>query len=74
MPTTGTDSDREVVAAVEKGELNESLLDQRVDEFLNVLFDVTMVTKNSVGKFDEDARGGRVQIQNNYHFVIYSIF
>ena len=54
MPTTGTDSDRELVKAVENSELKETVLDQRVDEFLSVLFDVTIATKNSDGKFDVD--------------------
>ncbi len=52
MPTTGTDSDRELVAAVEKGHLSMEQLDQRVDEFLTVLYEVTKATKEAKGEFD----------------------
>jgi beta-glucosidase len=55
MPTTGTDSDRELVAAVENGDLTMEQLDQRVDEFLSVLFDVTKATKEAKGEFDVDS-------------------
>ena len=36
MPTTGGDSDLELVAAVKSGKLSEELLDKRVDELLDV--------------------------------------
>lgn len=55
MPTTGTDSDRELVAAVEKGHLSMEQLDQRVDEFLTVLFEVTKATKEVKGEFDVES-------------------
>lgn len=38
MPATGGDSDREVATAVRGGRIPESLLDQRVDEYLTILF------------------------------------
>ena len=38
MPGTGGDSDRELVAAVKEGSLSMELLDQRVDEFLRLVF------------------------------------
>ena len=52
MPTTGTDSDRELVRAVKEGLLSEELLDRRVDEFLTVAFDISK-TADGNGKFDE---------------------
>lgn len=38
MPSTGGDSDRAAARAVRAGELDEALLDRRVDEYLSVLF------------------------------------
>lgn len=38
MPAPGAYSDCKVVAAVREGRLSEELVDQRVDEYLNVLF------------------------------------
>lgn len=38
MPTTRGDSDREVVAAVRAGKLDEARVDQLVDDYLNVVF------------------------------------
>ncbi|MDR2071382.1 MAG: glycoside hydrolase family 3 C-terminal domain-containing protein [Treponema sp.] len=38
MPTSGGDSDREIAAAVRAGRINESLLDERLEEYLRVLF------------------------------------
>ena len=37
MPATGGDSDRELVAAVRSGKITESLLDERVAEYLQVV-------------------------------------
>ncbi len=53
MPTTGGDSDREVARAVRAGELDEAVLDQRVDEYLRVLFD-TVIPENAPTEFDEE--------------------
>ncbi len=47
MPTTGGDSDLELVEAVKSGKLNEELLDQRVDELL----DVVLSTRKAIDKF-----------------------
>ncbi|MDR2178116.1 MAG: glycoside hydrolase family 3 C-terminal domain-containing protein [Treponema sp.] len=38
MPTSGGDSDRAIAAAVREGRLSESLLDERLEEYLRVLF------------------------------------
>ncbi len=40
MPTTGGDSDRELVEAVRNGELKEERLDQRVEELLKILYEI----------------------------------
>ena len=53
MPTTGGDSDRAVVQAVRSGALDEALLDQRVDEYLSVLFDIA-IPENSSLEFPRD--------------------
>ncbi len=41
MPTTGGDSDRELVEAVRDGKISESLLDKRVDELLSVVLELS---------------------------------
>ena len=41
MPTTGGDSDLELVQAVRNGKLSEDILNQRVDELLDVILPVT---------------------------------
>ncbi len=38
MPATGGDSDRQLVEAMEQGTIDESLVDQRVDELLQQIF------------------------------------
>ncbi|MEY8420617.1 glycoside hydrolase family 3 C-terminal domain-containing protein [Oscillospiraceae bacterium 44-5] len=56
MPTTGGDSDLELVQAVKDGKLSVSLLDQRVNELLDVILPVTKAIKQFEGKpFDIDA-------------------
>lgn len=47
MPATNGDSDREIVTAVKEGRLSETLLDQRVEEYLNLLFD-TVIPKDTM--------------------------
>lgn len=56
MPTTGGDSDLELVQAVKDGKLSEEILNQRVDELLDVIFPVTKAVKALEGKpFDIEA-------------------
>ena len=56
MPTTGGDSDLELIDAVKAGRLSEELLDRRVDELLDVILSVTRAVKPLEGKpFDIDA-------------------
>ena len=50
MPTTGGDSDLELVEAVKSGKLSEELLDRRVDELLDVILSVTGSIKPLEGK------------------------
>lgn len=40
MPTTGGDSDRELVEAVKTGKISEELLDQRVDKLLEIIYEI----------------------------------
>jgi beta-glucosidase len=57
MPATNGDSDREIVRAVEEGRISESLLDQRVGEYLRVLDAVApgAGSGEGTGHFDVDA-------------------
>ena len=56
MPTTGGDSDPELIDAVKAGRLSEELLDRRVDELLDVILSVPRAVKPLEGKpFDIDA-------------------
>ncbi len=50
MPTTGGDSDLELVDAVRSGRLEESVLDRRVDELLDVILSTTKAVKPLGGK------------------------
>ena len=50
MPTTGGDSDLELMDAVKSGRLSEELLDRRVDELLDVILSVTGSIKPLEGK------------------------
>ncbi len=54
MPATGGDSDRELVKAVELGLLSESVLDQRVDELLHVIFTIKKLQEESSYTYDVD--------------------
>ena len=56
MPTTGGDSDLELVQAVKEGKISEETIDQRVDEILDVILPVTAAVAPLEGKpFDIDA-------------------
>ena len=56
MPTTGGDSDLELVEAVKFGKLSEELLDQRVDELLDVVLSTRKAVDQWKGKeFFKDA-------------------
>ena len=53
MPTSGGDSDRELAQAVREGRLSEAVLDQRLDEYLTVLFDIAL-PEDTPSYFDAD--------------------
>ena len=56
MPTTGGDSDLELVQAVKDGKISEEIINQRVDEILDVILPVTEAVKKYEGKpFDIEA-------------------
>ena len=50
MPTTGGDSDLELVEAVKSSKISQELLDRRVDELLDVILSVTGSIKSLEGK------------------------
>ena len=50
MPTTGGDSDLELVEAVKSGKLSQELLDRRVDELLDVILSTTKAVAPLKGK------------------------
>ena len=50
MPTTGGDSDLELVEAVKSGRISQELLDRRVDELLDVILSVTGSIKPLEGR------------------------
>ncbi|MCI8688143.1 MAG: glycosyl hydrolase [Lawsonibacter sp.] len=56
MPTTGGDSDLELVQAVKDGKISEEIINQRVDEILDVILPVTAAVAPLEGKpFDTGA-------------------
>ena len=50
MPGTGKSGMRDIIRAVENGDLEESVLDQRLDELLNVIFATHQATEDAKGK------------------------
>ncbi len=62
MPTTGGDSDEELIRAVQDGKLSEALLDQRVDELLDVVFSTTKAVEAGKSKgFSKESRQNMAQ-------------
>ncbi|MBD9338847.1 MAG: glycosyl hydrolase [[Ruminococcus] faecis] len=56
MPGTGKSGMYDIVHAVENGDLEEAVLDQRLDELLNVIFSTHQATEDAKGKtFDVEA-------------------
>ena len=55
MPGTGGDGDRELIEAVKQGKLSEELLNQRVDEFLKLVFETKDATAHGTKPFDKQA-------------------
>lgn len=52
MPTTGADGCKLIMDAVKDGTLNESVLDERVDKLLEIVFQVVGKKEKSSSKFD----------------------
>ena len=62
MPTTGGDSDLELIQAVKDGKISEEIINQRVDEILDVILPVTAAVAPLEGKpFDMDAHHAMAQ-------------
>ncbi len=56
MPSTGGDSDEELIAAVKEGRITEELIDQRLDELLDVILSTRAAVDSRMGKpFDQEA-------------------
>ena len=56
MPGTGKAGMNDIIRAVKNGDLEESILDQRLDELLNVIFATHQATENGKGtQFDVEA-------------------
>jgi len=56
MPTTGGDSDEELIQAVNEGRIDEKLIDKRLDELLAVIFSTGSAIEDTAGKpFDVEA-------------------
>ncbi len=54
MPTNNGETDREIIAAVKEGRLNESVLNENVDRLLNLIFTTEEVYKETRPDFDRD--------------------
>lgn len=55
MPAPGGDPIRELVKAVRDGRLQESVIDDRLEELLKVMIPTSQVVEASTGKFDTEA-------------------
>lgn len=55
MPTSGFDSARELLKALDVGELTEDELDLCVDDLLNAIFELTSKSRNSAKEFDAES-------------------
>lgn len=58
MPTTGGDSDEELIQAVREGRISEELIDKRLDEILDVIF--------SAGEAVEKAAGSTFDMETHH--------
>lgn len=55
MPTTGGDSDRELVEAVKSGQISEELLDKRVSKLLEIITEIyPSIDRTKKNKFDKE--------------------
>lgn len=71
MPTTGGDSDEELIRAVKDGKISEELIDKRLDELLEVIFSVEPAVKKASGKtFDVEAHHRMAQKASEESIVL----
>lgn len=77
MPTTQGETNEEIVAAVRSGELDEKILDRRVDELLDVIYHTQKAMKSDE-KIDEEkhhllaqkcAEESMVLLKNEHHLL-----
>lgn len=62
MPTTGGDSDEELIAAVKSGKISEAAVNERVEELVNVIMQLAPATQAAKGKiFDVEAHHAMAQ-------------
>ncbi len=54
MPTTGEETNRDIVRAIESGKLDEKYLDEAVDRYLTLVFDTSKVFEKEIIPFDQD--------------------
>lgn len=60
MPASGGKTDKEIVDAVRSGELDEAVLDQRCEEFLNIIFRY-MENRDANAVFDREKDHGKAR-------------
>lgn len=71
MPTTGGDSDMELLEAVKSGRISEKWIDQMLDELLDVVFSTTeAVAKKRGKKFDVEAHHAMAQKASEQSVVL----
>lgn len=54
MPSTGGETNRDIVKAIEAGELDEKYLDEAVDRVLTLVFETSKVFEKDIESFDKD--------------------
>lgn len=71
MPSTGGDSDEELIAAVKAGKISEELIDRRVDELLDVVLSTRKAVDSLKGKgFDAEAHHAMAQKASEQSIVL----
>ncbi len=71
MPSTGGDSDEELVQAVKDGKISEAMVDQRVDEILDVILSTRKAVDPLKGKpFDVEAHHAMAQKASEQSIVL----
>ncbi|MDY0138377.1 MAG: glycoside hydrolase family 3 C-terminal domain-containing protein [Candidatus Izemoplasmatales bacterium] len=54
MPTTGGETNEEIIKAVKSGEISEDVLDENLDRLLNLVFDTSKAVNASKESFDKE--------------------